>query len=118
MPEYYDASIRIDFKCLQNTFKLVLHMKDLKLDNSTLYINSSTHKDYVPQHRFFYTYDNDTQMFTAEFAEPFKQDNIYSFYVEFRGFLESDNKGLYRSSYINTFTNENDDFQKWFIFFV
>jgi hypothetical protein len=101
-PEYYNASVKIKFKCLSDTNKIVMNMKDLALENSTLSITSSTHANYNSPRNFIWDLDNQTNIFTATFgqSQSFKANNEYTFYAEFRGFLKDDNLGLYRTSYL------------------
>jgi len=105
-PENFYATIRIDFKCIHQTNKLILNMKDLILNSSTLSVTSRTDSTFTTLKNFNYSHDHQSELFTAVFKEQysFKPNNVYSFYVEFKGIIRDDNKGLYRSSY---FEGEN-----------
>ena len=105
MPEFYNAVISIDFRCLRATNKLVMHMRNLVLKNSTLKITSSTDEQFSSKLNFPWTYDPVTDFFTAEFSQQFKVDYSYTFSVEFKGFINNDETGFYRSSYVDS--NEN-----------
>lgn len=102
-PEYFDASVQINFKCITDTNDLILHMKDLDLNASTLHINSSTDANFASIKGFEYTYESDSQTFkaTLEKTAGFRANHMYSFYVQFKGFLKKDNAGFYRSSYVD-----------------
>jgi len=102
-PENFQATVRIDFKCVHQTNKLTLNMKDLVLNRSTLSLSSTTDRSFVLLKNFSYSYDNESELFTAVFNKEhsFKPNNTYSFHVEFSGLLKDDNKGLFRSSYFD-----------------
>ena len=78
-------------------------MKDLELNETSLFINSTTDENFVAISGFPYSYDSDSEMFLATFSggNSFKSNHTYSFYVEFKGKLENDNKGFYKSSYFD-----------------
>lgn len=103
-PDNYKAQIRIDFNCTKDTPFLILHMKDIELNKETLFIESSTHDGYGEIKRISYSYDSDTELFTAKLptSHAFKANNSYSFHASFVGNLKDDNKGFYRSSYYDS----------------
>ncbi len=100
-PEYFDGKVKIKFRCISDTNKLVLHMNNLEIINSTLLIESESDQNYKTSANFAYNYDKETHFLTAELnaAQSFKANNIYSFSADFKGFLKDDNLGFYRSSY-------------------
>lgn len=100
-PESFLGKIRIDFNCSEDTNRLVLHMKDLVLNGSTLMVSSITDTNYMTLRNFTYCYDDDAEVFLADFVQVFRRNHVYSFYVDFMGSLTNDNKGLYRSSYFD-----------------
>ncbi len=92
----------ITLKCVEDTSVLILHMKDIELNSSTLKISSQTDLKFTTKANFKWTYNNLTDFFIANFDEnTFKANNIYIFTVEFKGFSKFDNIGIYRSSYID-----------------
>jgi hypothetical protein len=101
-PEDFNASLKLLFRCIRDTNKLVLNMKDLDLYNSTMKITSQTHASYNSPSGFGYNYNNQTQIFSATFVQQnqwFKAGNNYTFHVEFKGYLKDDDLGFYRTSY-------------------
>ncbi len=107
MPEYYNASIRIDFACLKNTNRLVLNMKSIELYNKTLLLKSETDTNFNTLAQFSYSYNNKTYIFTAEFDKnTFLSGHNYSFYADFKSSIKDDNIGIYRSSYSDFELNE------------
>lgn len=100
-PEYFEGTTRIEFKCVQDTSFLVLHMKDLELKDETLRLTSLTDKNYKEAKNFKYSYDSETHLFVAEFIpeQSFKKGETYVFEVEYKGFTKGDTIGLYRSTY-------------------
>jgi hypothetical protein len=105
MPQYFNASLKLHFKCLKNTDKLVLNMKQLELYSSSMSISSTSDLNYIPVKYFLWDYDEETQIFIAYLNEnenqSFKMNNNYTFEVEFKGFIKNDNLGFYRTSYVD-----------------
>ncbi len=101
-PDHYDSTLQLDFKCVQDTNQLILHMRDLELNAPTLLINSTTDDSFTTAANFEYTYNNASQTFRAVLRDPqtFKANHTYSFHAKFKGFLKKDSAGLYRSSYV------------------
>lgn len=99
MPEFFNASVRIDFTCVNDTTELILNMKNLELNNETMFIESLTDSNFTLEKNLIFSYSNHSQLFYAKLNQYFKQGHNYSFYVEFMGVIKEDNIGLYRSSY-------------------
>ena len=107
MPEYYNASVKIDFACLKNTNRLVLNMKSIQLYNKTLLLKSTSNINFKTLKQFTYSYSNRTQIFIVELDNTsFISGHNYSFYVEFKSPIKEDNIGIYRSSYSDFDLNE------------
>lgn len=99
-PSEYYGKVVIKLECVEDTSVLILHMKDIELNSSTLKVSSETDSNFTIRTNFKWTYNNLTDMFIANFNENiFKANNIYDFEVEFKGFSKFDNIGIYRSSY-------------------
>ncbi len=99
-PKEYDGKVVIKLECVEDTSVLILHMKDLELKSSTLKLSSETDLSFKPRTNFRWIYNNLTDFFIADFNEKiFKAKNVYIFSVEFKGFSQFDNIGIYRSSY-------------------
>lgn len=103
MPEIYKASMIIEFTCLHDTDKLVLHMNNdnLKLDNSSLRLSSPTDSSFVVMENFKWTYDSVRTFFTAHLTgtQRFRPGQNYTFEVSFEGKVLNDLVGFYRDSY-------------------
>lgn len=111
MPEYYDTTLDLHFTCVSQTNKLVLHMKNLQINNSSLKITSSTDSQFKEVKEFPWSHDVEADFFIAEFpTNPFRPGNSYTFSIEFRGFLLSDERGFYRTYY-----NDSNGNQRWAI---
>ena len=101
-PEYYDATIRIHFKCVNSTNKFVIHKKDIDINSTTLRITSLKDSVNFPtMTNFAYTYDNETSFLTVDLDEEhqFVAGEEYTFETEFRAYTKNDNVGFYRTSY-------------------
>ena len=96
-------------------------MKNLDIIQNTLEITSFSDRNYKKATNFKYTYDFETQFFIAEFdsEQSFKKGETYQFKVEYKGFIEADNIGFYRSSYkdISTQKQVKNYNLKMFIYF-
>lgn len=105
-PEMYKAWIAIDFTCTHETDKLVLHMNavNLKLDNSTLKLTSSSDSSFGAWEEFAWSWDSVTSFFTVrlEQARRFRVGQEYRFEVAFEGKIQDNLVGFYRSSYSHT----------------
>ena len=110
MPEYFKGKVAIDFTCEKETNKLVLHKKDLDLDNSTLLLTSASDADFSERKNFPFSYDSDTHFLTFEFDKSFKVGSHYRFSVEYKGYTTDDELGFYRSYY----TDSNDK-KRWLV---
>jgi hypothetical protein len=106
MPLVYDSTIDIDFACEKQTNKLVMHMKALELDNSTLSLSSSNDTEFGTRRTFPWTYDPVTHFITFEFDKPFRAGFNYTFSVAFRGRTDEDEAGFYRSYYLDDDNNK------------
>jgi len=125
-PEYYECVERIDFRyllnnnkvfmftplslsltslkssrCVADTDKFVLHMKNLDIKNNTLKIVSDSFGTIA---NFVWSYDNETSFLTVDLSSvtpkrTFLANNNYSFYAEFKGYITDDLLGFYRTSY-------------------
>lgn len=99
-PENYTADINIHFTCVSNTNRLVLHMKDLDIFNSSLKLTSTSDSLFTDLVNFPWTYDNVTHFFVVQLqGQTFKASKNYTFSASFRGYTKNDDLGFYRSSY-------------------
>lgn len=107
-PSKFDGKIKIHFTCVRNTNKLILHMKNIDLVNSSLVLSSSTDSSLTtPLTAFPWTFNKVTELLTFEFGPSggstfFKQSNDYTLSVDYVGYLQADNVGFYKTSYTNS----------------
>ena len=104
IPEYL-GEVDIFFTCIKNTNKLIFHIKNSTIDNSTLTLKSLQEDQDFKDSLTNFTWRNDfeREFFIAEFSSDiFKKDHNYSIHIEYTGFLKTDNIGFYRSSYSKT----------------
>jgi aminopeptidase N len=100
-PEKFNANIKITFKCISDTNKLVLHAEELTFNKSTLTLNSSDDSNFTQIKGFDYSINNQTNLLTASLSQSFKKDKVYELYVEYEGKYFTDNLGFYSNSYNN-----------------
>jgi aminopeptidase N len=108
-PETFNGTVRIDFECNKTTNKLVMHMIDIRLDNSTIKISSQTDTQFSEVSPAW-TYDNVTNFLTFELDKPFTAGYNYSFQVSYEGQVRSDLTGFYRTYY-----EDNAGNKRWLI---
>lgn len=101
-PTFYNASIKIYFKCLNQTARLVMHMKELTIDNETLTLKSLDDDSFVTVKNFEWRYDEKTSLFIVDLNQSFVPNKQYLFTASFRGYPKDDNLGFYRSSYFDS----------------
>jgi aminopeptidase N len=97
----YDGEVTIFFSCVNDTSSLVFHLNDLIIDNSTLSLQSLTDETFSSLSSFKWYNDYERQFFIGNLSVSFKSGNSYKLSTKFTGFLKDDNKGFYRSSYID-----------------
>ena len=76
-------------------------MNNLIIDNSTLSLKSLTDETFHSLNSFKWYNDYERQFFIANLSVSLKSGHSYMFSTKFMGFLQDDNKGFYRSSYID-----------------
>lgn len=102
MPEFYEGQIRIEFRAVRDTSKLVLHLVDLELVNSSLMVESSTENSFTPMINLPWTLNVLTSQLTIDLnTKLFRAGNNYSFSARFNGFPKDNNIGFFRTSYLN-----------------
>ena len=94
-PFTFNGKVKIYFKCLNETNKVVLHSKDLNITSTKLLYISIREV----------SIDAETDFLTLFTANSLKKDQNYELEIEFSGFILKTLYGFYRSSYFNK--NEN-----------
>lgn len=97
-PQTFKGAVKINFKCVQNTNKFIIHMRNISL---TSYQLSSSNDASFSFNNFAYSYDEDTNFLTAVLDKEFKSNNEYVFYADYSGKYFSDNLGFYANEYKN-----------------
>lgn len=89
------------FECLQQTDEIVLHMKDLNIDNSSLKItNSSSSTVTLPTLQYCF-YDIRNELMKMKFSTLFLPTNLYTLQLSYSANISKDLHGLYISRYID-----------------
>lgn len=96
----YDGEVKIDISCVKDTSKLVLHVRNLMIDNSSLSLTSTDDLSFGELKAFAWYNDFTRHFFVADLPKSFKAGSSYQFSVKFVGYLTDDNRGFYRSSYM------------------
>lgn len=100
-PKEFDGKVVIKMDCVENTSRLVLHMKDIDIYNVS--ISSDNDTGFVNRTNFNWSYNNITDFFIAEFNSTiFLANKSYTFTAEYKGYSKNDNVGIYRSSYLDS----------------
>ena len=100
----YHGQIKIQINCVKDTSKLILHVRNLDLDNTTLSLISSSDTAFGELKQFPWYNDYARHFFVADLSNTLKAGNSYEFSVKFTGYLTDDNRGFYRSSYMKNGT--------------
>ncbi|CAF2124843.1 unnamed protein product [Rotaria magnacalcarata] len=97
--ETFVGDLLYTFTCLESTNKLVLHMVDLNIDNSTIAIvNSSSGTMPVFD---AWSYDDYNQFMIIDFSSDFQPETIYTVHIVYWAAIDSDLEGLYLSNYVD-----------------
>ena len=97
----YEGDVTIYINCVKTTSSLVFHVRNLTIYNSTLSLKSSTDNTFKDINSFDWFIDYEREFFIANLSTSLKSGHNYTFNTKFRGFLKDDNKGFYRSSYVD-----------------
>ncbi len=103
----YKGAVKISFACLNSTRSLVFHVDNLKIENSSLRLESPSDASFTHVDAFYWTNDYERQFFIANFTRPlFKAGHNYTLSLSYTGYLKDDNAGFYRSSYLDNNGNK------------
>ncbi|CAF0711353.1 unnamed protein product [Brachionus calyciflorus] len=110
-PFEYNGTVSIDFVCEKNTNQLVLQMKDLDLDNSTLMLSGINDTTFSQKTNLKWTYNSITHLLVIDLEnQSFKQNFLYRFSANFKGYTKNDDLGFYKSSYV-----DDNGQKKWLV---
>lgn len=104
-PTDFDGDVKINFTCLSNTNKLVLHMRDIDLVDSSILIKGVTDTSF-DFHHIKWTYDNQTHFLTFELNKQFQVNHNYTVHIKYKGYIKDNGAGFYQSSYIDAQGNK------------
>ena len=124
-PSNSDGYVVIRFECLEDTSRLILHMNELKVDDSSLELYEVASADFDHKRpnksslislakNFKWQHDQRRQFFIADFGSMndkkkktttttmFRKGKQYVVTIGFVGYLKDDNVGFYASSYTDS----------------
>ncbi|KAL7640964.1 UNVERIFIED_CONTAM: hypothetical protein RMT77_008101 [Armadillidium vulgare] len=93
----FDGHVQMTFEALQDTMNVTLHIYDIITKNETIKIvlKESSKEVKIKSHK----YDHERQFYIAQLGESLKKDKIYVISMDFVGYLNTQLRGFYRSSY-------------------
>ena len=95
--------LRYKFTCLESTNEIVLHMKDLSIDNASISIlQSSARSTAVLPLLNTWSYDHYSELIKLKFSSSFVSDVNYTLYLTYSANISRDLHGLYISRYVDT----------------
>lgn len=97
----------LQIQCLRPTTNITIHSKDLELTEHEITVKDVTKEsdpEFIKTVNFEYVKEYD--FFTIQLVQELKERHIYEVLVPFRGKLLDGLSGYYRSSYVNSDTNE------------
>jgi hypothetical protein len=109
-PDYYNGTVVIQFICVNDASKFVIHKRFIDVFNSTLKIESQNDTAFNIMENFAYEYDDVTHFMTVDLENRmFKKGYAYTFSAQFKGYTKNDQVGFYKSSYV-----DSDNTKKYF----
>ncbi|CAF0817363.1 unnamed protein product [Adineta steineri] len=97
----FTGTLLYTFTCLETTNEIVLHLKDLILDNSTIkIINSSLTTSSLPIINSW-LYDKPNDLIKLKFSSYFIPTHTYTLYLTYSANISRELHGLYISKYID-----------------
>jgi aminopeptidase N len=96
-PTTYDGSVEIDFNCEQNTNHIILHKAYLDIKESSIVLNELNNN--VQIDILSTSYDIETQIYDLMLSNDLISGNNYSLSMKYKGYLQSNGLGFYKSSY-------------------
>lgn len=93
----------IIIKCVESTNEIYLHINDLTINNSSIVIKeviqNQTTDDLKPLQIESLRIDQNSHFFIINLRDNLKATYSYSVYIEYKGNLNNDLRGFYRSSF-------------------
>jgi hypothetical protein len=104
-PSDYLGTVRILMKCNNKTNKLILNVKSLEIDESSIIIEDLNDPN-IKININNTTIINYKEVLIIEFEENFEVNHNYTISIDFKGFLRDDDHGLFRLSYLDKVGNK------------
>ena len=104
-PNDYNGSVKIYFKCIKETNKIIFHARNLDI------FKRSVHVSDLQNNSFNYSqiyYEAENEHFIIELINNLSADKNYSVSVKYKGHLRNDAAGFFKSLYLN-----NDGKKRW-----
>jgi hypothetical protein len=92
--------VTIDISCAKTTSKLVLHINKIAIDNSSLTLIGISDTSFGELKEFRWYNDFTREFFIADLTKELKAGQTYRLSMKYTGYLQDDDRGFYRSSYI------------------
>jgi len=90
--------MEMTFNVIEPTSKISIHMADIVTYNDTIMLKSATGAETAPE-IVKHSYDKDREFYVAELGGQLAKGSSYTLAMRFRGYLNDQLKGFYRSSY-------------------
>ena len=104
-PTDYIGTVRIFMKCNNETNKLILNVKNLQIDETSITMEHTTDLN-VKFNITNISINKANELLIIEFDKHLKNNHNYTVFINFRGFLKDDDHGLFRLSYLDKFGNK------------
>lgn len=103
----YNGFVKINFTCIKETNQLVFHMNQINITRITLKgINDTSFGNDLTD--FNWSFEDERQFFQASLPRILQKGYSYSVLIDYIGYLQDDNVGFYRSSYVT-----KDGIRRW-----
>ena len=100
----FDGKINMHFKCVNETDALIFHILDLQIDNSSIKLTSTD--DNGLSLAGGWKNDYEREFFVASFNRKCRINATYTLSLSYRGNIQKNLAGIYRSSYFDPALNK------------
>ena len=97
-PKTFNGSIEIQFECVKKTNLIILHASNLEIDGKSIHVRGLMDVNFNVVDVDWYI-EEEHELFVARLPVNLKLGQRYSLYLEYTGIVNSNNLGLYKSSY-------------------
>ena len=99
--ETFDGILAYTFTCLQSTNELILHLKDLSINSTTIQIIGSSSTNHPLPIFQSWSYDSYSELIKMKFSSSFIPTNQYELYLTYTTNISHELHGLYISRYLD-----------------